>query len=847
MTIKRVFLYFCLISGIFYTALSQAQTINTQNLSSVRVDELSDDQIRAFMRQVESTGLGDSQLEQVALARGMRSEEIQKLRARIEKIKQKDQSKSNQKPEAGTGKVQQPGRELNYTPDTLTTKVDTQTEAEKALGELKAKIFGASLFKNTNLTFEPNLRIATPGNYIIGPDDEIQIDITGDNEANYTLKVNPEGNIRIEYAGIVSLSGLTVEQASAKIRSRLSLTYPGIRSGRTNVSVGIGNIRSIKVTLLGEVVKPGSYTLPSLATAFNALYVSGGPTENGSFREIEIIRGNRMVGKLDIYEFLLKGFQTNNIRLQDNDIIRVPTYRTRVEFAGEVKRPGLFEVIPNETLSDVLNFAGGFSDQAYTSRIKVLQNTDRERRIADIFSDNYTSYKPKSGDKYYAEPILDRFGNRVTIEGAVFRPGQFELEPGLTVGKLIAKAEGLREDAFQSRGYITRLKDDLQTELVSFDIAKILAGQAADIPLKREDVIMISSIFDLKEEYNVRVEGEVLQPGTLSYAEGMTLEDAILQAGGLKESATPQRIEISRRVKNSNPLSRSAQIAEVFQLTVDQDLKATAGFVLLPFDIVLVRTSEGYQVQRQIEIKGEVLFPGIYTLSKKDERISDMIKRAGGFTALAYADGASLKRPGPTKDSLDFDQKNGNDQLKRLQAENKQLKQIQLENERSIQYQRLQSTVSDTVKVKEEAIRTNFVGINLLDIMKKPGSRPDIFLEEGDILNIPRQLQTVKISGQVLSPVTIVYSRSKGFKQYISNAGGFNQKARKKNAYIIYANGSAKSTQNFVFFKIFPDVKPGAEIFVPQREEKRKLSAAELIGISGGLASLAVIILNLVK
>lgn len=855
MNFKRLLQTAFIAIGLLCSVPALAQTVNPQNLSNVRVDELTDAQVRQFLAQVESLGLSEAQLEQMAQARGMSPTEVQKLRQRVEKIKKEDQQKATSK-KAGnvtSDKLSQStGRSVAGMgkPDSLQSKADSLSLADQALSLLRSKIFGADLFKTSGLTFEPNLRMATPRNYVIGPDDEVLIDIYGYSEANYQLTVTPEGTINIPYVGVVQVGGLTIEAASSRIRSRLSTIYSGLKSGNTNVNIAIGNIRSIRVILTGEVVKPGTYTLPSLATAFNALYSSGGPTENGSFRQIEIIRGGRKIATLDVYDFLLTGELKNNVRLQDQDVIRIPTYRKRVEIVGEVKRPGIYEMINGEELSDLLRFSGDFTERAYQARVKVLKNTETERRIADVTSGEFATYQPTSGDKFFVDEILDRFENRVTIEGAVFRPGQYELENGLTLGQLIKKAEGLREDAFKNRGYITRIKDDMQTELVSFDLGRILSGNAQDIPLKREDVIIISSIFDLKEEYHVRVEGEVLQPGQLDYAEGMTLEDAIIQAGGLKEGATSQRIEVSRRVKNSNALSTSAQTAEVHQINVERDLKAaTAGFVLQPFDIVAVRSSAGYEVQRQVTIEGEVLYPGTYTISKKDERVSDLIKRAGGFTGLAYPDGASLKRPGP-KDSLEFESI-GNDQLSRLYVENAKLKKQQEENEKLLRLQRLQSGVNETVELKEEEIiQNNYVGINLPKILDSPGSRFDVFLEEGDILKIPKQLQTVKVSGEVLSPVTVVYSRGKRFKQYISNAGGFGEKARKKNAYIIYANGSAKSTKNFFLFKKYPAVKPGADIFVPKAAEKPGLSASELVGITSGIASLGAIllgVLNLVK
>ena len=830
---KKLVQIISLVVIVFLAIPSFAQNSSQQNFSNVRVDELSDDQIRQFMRQVESTGLTDAQLEQVAAARGMRPEEIQKLRSRVEKIKKQNLSKDNQDQSKISQQSKESGRQLNYEQDSLAHKMDPETEAEKALLELKAKIFGANLFKNSNLTFEPNLRIATPTNYVIGPDDEISVDITGDNEASYKLRVSPEGTIRIEYAGIVAVSGLTVEQASGKIRSRLASTYPGLSSGRTRVTIGIGNIRSIKVTLLGEVVKPGSYSLPSLASVFNALYVSGGPSENGSFREIEVIRNNRIVGKLDVYDFLLRGFQTNNIRLQDQDIIRIPTYKTRVEFTGEVKRPALYEVLKNETISDVINFAGGFTDQAYTARIKVLQNTERERRIVDIFSSNFNTYKPKSGDKYFVEPVLERYENRVLIEGAVFRPGQYELEKGLTLQQLLQKAEGIKEDAYLPRGYITRLRSDNTTELISFDLGKIISGNAPSIELMREDIVLISSIFELREEYTLSIEGEVREPGTFKYSENTSLEDIVIQAGGFKEGASSKRIEISRRIKNSDINSISAKTSEVFQVNVNKNLNFIGDkFLLQPFDIVTVRNETGYEIQRQVKVEGEVLFPGTYTITNKDERVSDLVKRAGGLTPLAYSLGASLKRPGTEKSS-------GKNNLDKETEE----------REKIAKFQRLQETVKDSADIsqQQEILRNTSVGINLARILEKPSSKYDLILEEGDILRIPKQLQTVKISGEVLYPVTTIFNSGKGFKEYISQGGGFSDQSLKRRSYVIYANGSVKSTSKFLLFNNYPIVKPGAEIFVPKKTEKDKMSVAEVVGISTGLASLAAIVLTLIK
>lgn len=832
MKLSKIFFSFLIVIAYGSMAPVVAQ-VNPQNLSNIRVDELNDDQIRAFLRQVEASGLGESQLEQIAQARGMRAEEIRKLRERVNKLKEKEKSSSANNDPNKPVVDRSSGRQTSFPNDTITRQKDPETEAEKALLELRSKIFGADLFRNTNLTFEPNLNLATPQNYVIGTGDEILIDITGNSEASYSLKVSPEGNINVEYVGVIPVNGLTVEAATARIRSRMSTVYSGLRSGNTRLNVAIGNIRSIKVILAGEVQRPGTYTLPSLATAFNALYSSGGPTENGSFRSIEIIRGGRVVSTLDIYDFLVNGVMKNNMGLRDQDIIRVPVYKSRIEIVGEVKRPGIFELLPGEEFSDLLRFAGDFTEEAYRARVKVLKNTDIERSIADVSSSQFDSYKPASGDKYFVDRVLERFANRVSIEGAVFRPGQYELSPGLTLKQLIQKAEGLQEDAFLSRGYITRLRSDNQTQVLSFSVSAILDGSQADIPLMREDVVNIASIFDLREEYNVSVNGEVRQPGTFDYSEGLTLEELIIMAGGFTEGATAKRVEISRRIKNSNLTSASAVTSQVFQIDISRELDySTTRFELQPFDIVSVRSSIGYEIQRQVKVEGEVLYPGVYTITNKDERVSDLVKRAGGLTALGYAKGASLKREGPAKAS-------GKNAIDEQEEEQNKLAKLQ----------RLQQTEKDSLDIsqQQEMLKNVYVGIELEKILTSPGSKYDLTLEEGDILRIPKQLQTVKVNGEVLYPVTTVFNDNRGFRYYISQGGGFSNKSKKRRSYVIYANGSVKSTTKFLVFNNYPKLEPGAEIFVPQKDTGQKLSAQELLGITTGIASLGAIILGIIN
>lgn len=848
MKFKKIFTLLFFFFALIITQAANAQT----NYTNIKVDDLTDTQIRQLIQRAEAIGYNDQQLEQLAAAQGMKASEIQKLRLRVEKIRKldgadqpkeqkntKDQNKGRtyEKPQQDSlQNNKNKGKKDNGEVDKKSSMEEERLIREELFESLKPKIFGSDLFKNGEITFEPNLRMATPKGYIIGPDDELLIDITGDNEQDYKLKVSPDGTIRLQYVGLITVGGLSIEQAASKIKTAMSTTYPALRTGRSNVAVNLGNIRSIKVMLTGAIVKPGTYTLPSLATVFNALYASGGPNENGSFRNIQVIRNNKIITTIDAYDFLLNGIQRGNIRLQDQDVIHVPVYQTRVEMIGEIKRFALFEVVKGESLKDVLNFAGGFSNQAYTGKIKILQNTTKERRITDVDFSDYASYLPNNGDKFIVESILERFENRVQISGAVFRPGQYELDKGLTLKGLITKADGLTEDAFLYRGYINRLNTDNTLALLSFDVAKIMSGEVSDIPLKREDKITISSLFDMRDEYKVSIQGEVRNPGDFDHAKEMHLEDLIQMAGGFKEGATPTRIEISRRIKNSDANSASARTAEIFVVNVDKDLRLMGEqFILEPFDIVSVRNAEGYTVQKQVKLEGEVLYPGTYTINRKDERISDIIKRAGGLTNSAYAEGASLKRPGAEK---------ANPTSKNA-INNKEEEDKKLLNLKRVQQTGVKDTLS--AELEEKLLQSDLVGIDLQDILAKPHAAYDLILEDGDVVRVPKMLQTVKVTGEVLNPNGIVFKPGKGVKQYINGAGGFTANALKRNVYIKYANGSAEAVKKFLFFRNYPKVKPGSEIMVPKRAVKEPLSTQGWIAISTAVASLAAIVLTLFR
>jgi protein involved in polysaccharide export with SLBB domain len=795
---------------------------NLQNISSINIDDVSDQQLIQLLQQAQNAGLSDVDLIQQAQSRGMSGSQSQKLQSRIKNIR----SKSGVSSTNAADSTNTQGRQLNYKPDS-NDSLSTQNDIFESL---KPKIFGADIFKNKNSSFEPNLKLATPLNYIVGPNDQLNINVYGNSLVNWKLEVSPEGNINIPGVGILNVGGKTIEQASVAIKSRLAANNYAVGRG-TSVQVTLGNIRSIKVIIIGQVSKPGTYTLPSLATVFNALYMAGGPTDNGSLRQIEIIRNNRIIRHLDVYDFLVKGDQKNNIGLQDQDIVRVPTYRARVELAGQVKIPALFEVLPGESLDDIINYAGGFTDSAYTARIKVSQISDQQRKITDVLEADYKNYVPLRGDKYTIESIINRFENRVVINGAVFKPGDYELQNGLTLYQLIEKAAGLKEDAFTERGTITRLKPDNSTEMIGFSVKDVM-NKTVNIPLQREDIINISSIFDLRDKYVVTINGSVRKPGKFAFSENMKVEDLILKAGGFAEGASTKRIEVARRVSNADPSSKSSSVAQVFSVNIDGPLKPNdANFVLTPFDIVSIYSLPGYEKQKTVKVEGEVLYPGSYTIKTKNEKISDLIARAGGLTASADVEGGSLKR----------------ENIAILGIDKNKADTAAFTLERMAQANRLKRAYKDSTTNADTQQRNNYVGIDLGAVLKTPGSKSDLLLEDGDIIRVPKQQQIVRVNGQVLYPSAVVYDSSKSFNDFVSNAGGYGPDALRRGAYVVYPNGTVKGTRKFLFFNNHPSVKPGSEIYVPKKSESKGNTAQNILGFTTGLASLGAIILGILS
>ncbi len=770
-----------------------------------KIDDLTDDQIKEFLQKAQASGMNESQIEKAALMQGYSPADVAKMRERLNKVMSNDSKKSTNEGENSsrrTTPVQAGNKIGNNKIRTNDNNKEVNADDENEMSKdsmvtdiLKPKVFGMSMFAAGGLSFEPDLRIATPKNYQLGPDDELNIDIFGNALDNYKVKVSTEGTIRILNLSPIYVNGLSIEAASERIVGRLRQLYQGINMPGSGVSaqITLGNIRSIKVTITGEVTKPGTYTVSSLSTIFNALYAAGGPSENGSFRNIRVIRDNKVVKILDLYDFLLRADQKDNVRLQDQDVIRIAEYETRIEVMGEVKRPMIFEVEKTETLKDVLRFAGGFTDRAYTYTIGLKRNTAREQKLINISQDEVLAFIPQRGDKYNVGKILERFENRVTIKGSVFREGDFAIESGVnTVKELIKKAEGLKEDAFMNRATINRRKEDNDVTVIAFDLGELMRGEIADIPLKREDVITIRNIKSLREKRVITISGEVNKVGKFDYVDGLTIADVVVLANGFTDAASNSKIELSRRVKNDTTGLTSEQNVRIESFEIDKDLKITtedARVILQPFDRIYVRKSPRYENQKYVFIEGEVKYPGAYTIKDKTQRITDLIALAGGLKVGAFPKGATFNR--------------------------------------------------DSTKI----------AIDLSIILQVPAVTENVLLLDGDRLFIPRELQTVKLSGELLNPISVAYRPNQSVKDYISQAGGFTEKALKRKVYVKYANGFSDRTKTFLFFTTYPKVEQGSEIIVPAERDdlSNKLSTGERIAILGGLSSLSLVIISIVN
>lgn len=625
------FILFLVFVFFIYAKPLRAQTISMENVQNFKIDSLNDDQILALYQKLLSSGISEETTYQLLQQKGLPAIEVDKLKKRIAKVKSGaiNDNKINQKPK----------------PDSINQSRQAQNIPPQIFTKTESKVYGQSFFNNSNLSFQPDLRIATPKGYVLGSSDQLIILLTGLNESSLKTEVTPEGNIQIPYVGLIFVNGLTIEQAQAQIKAKMRKFYPALSSGQTKLSVTLGNIRSIRVTIIGEVKKPGTYTISSLSTMFNALYQTGGPTENGSLRNIEVIRGNSVIQIVDLYSFLQKGLLNENIRLEDQDVIRIPFYQKRVVLIGEVKMPSAYELKPNETIFDLIEYAGGFGPNAYQQMVKVFQKGKTEQQIKNIPDNIYTNYVPHNADSVVVGKILDRFTNRVSIYGAIYRPGPFELRNGLTLTELIKDANGLKGDALLTRGYINRVTPDLTKQTISFSLSDIMTGKSADIALRREDEVYIVSTDEMKNDLSVSISGLVKQPGSYDFREGMQLADLIVMAGGFEYNAANHRIEISRIIKNKSDTVAN-QLVKTFTVYLDSNLISTTPFQLQPLDKITVPRLVNYQLLSNINIGGEVLFPGAYALQRRDETALDLIERAGGLTPSGSLKNAQIYRNG---------------------------------------------------------------------------------------------------------------------------------------------------------------------------------------------------------
>ena len=815
---------FILVALLFSQETSAQSTPSLQDISQLKVDELSDDQIRKFIDRVEASGYTEDQLVIMAQARGMSQSEIQKLRRRIEQIKN---SPTRNQSSNGSGisrlrsseeiKKESDRSEFAYDPFETIVKDSTET------GELR--IFGLDFFKKTDLSFETGLNMPTPTNYIVGAGDEIIIDIWGASEQTYQLVVSPEGSIRIPSLGPIYISGLTIQKAKEKVISRLKRIYSTI--GRSSYAdVTLGQIRSINVHVIGAVEKPGTYTLSSFGTVFNALYSAGGPSRKGSLRNVEVFRNRKLISNLDAYAFLIRG-TGENITLQEGDVIIVRAYKNRVVFDGEVKNPAIYELLDGETLDDLMLYSGGYTENSYRGTINLRRIEKNFKTIKSIPGDSINQSVLKSGDEIFVSKISGEFKGRVTIEGPVLNPGEYQFSEGLKLSKLLDLADGFKGDIFLSRAVIVRQNEDFSLSSLSFDPQKVLNGEE-DIELSDNDIIRFQSIYDLREEYSLRIEGQVSTPGKYAFVDNMTVEDLIYLAGGFKEAAARSFVEVARRL-NPDSIKDANRSAEIFNFSISKDLKLNghdSKFALMPYDLVVVRKSPFYQEQEMIEIEGEVQFPGKYALQNKEERISSVLKRAGGLSPFAFANGATLIR------RTEYFREQGNDEESLNDAA-----RIRKEDLTNI-------FAKDTLFENEKQIfrQQEFIGINLQEIIDHPGSEHDMIMREGDILSVPREFQTVRVRGEVLYPSNMRFDQGSGLKKYVAQAGGFDQTAKKSKAYVIYANGASSQTSSFLFFKNYPKIEPGAEVVIPKKPERQPLSVQAWIALSTSIATLALVV-----
>jgi len=808
-------------AALFFLVFSLVGTVVAQ--------QMTDDQVVQYVKSAQQTGKTQKEIATELMRRGVTKEQIERIREKYESDQSKSdngsingRSRQRKSPTDNAGGLRLTDRTVQGQMLELNDSIKNDSLAfSKKKEDPTKQIFGHNIFTNPNLTFEPNVNVATPADYRLGPGDEVIIDVWGASETTIRQTISPEGSILVNNLGPVYLNGKTVAEANEFLKDEFARIYSGMSGNMpsTQVKLTLGETRSIQVNVMGEALVPGTYTLSSFASVFHALYRAGGVNRIGSLRNIKVVRNGQVIACLDVYEFIMQGKMKDDIRLQDGDVILVEPYMSLVQILGKVKRPMFYELKPTETAENLLAYAGGFTGDAYKKAIRVIRKTGREQQIYNVDDTDYANFRMDDGDAVSVESVLQRFENRVEIRGAVYRSGLYQMNSDVnTVKALIAKAEGVRGDAFLNRAILDREHEDLTHEIISIDVKGLLNGTVPDIPLQKNDMIYIPSIHDLQEEATLTIHGEVANPGTYLYSENMTIEDLVLQAGGLLEAAATTKVEVARRVKDPKSTDFATVIGENYAFDLKDGLLVGQGsedFHLEPFDEVYVRRSPAYQQQQNVIVQGEVLFSGSYALSKKNERLSDLISKAGGVTPDAYIKGARLVRK-------------TTDEEKRRKAD---MMRVANMGEDSISMARL------------DLSETYSVGINLDMALKHPGSDYDMVLREGDLLLVPEYVNTVKINGAVMYPNTVSYKPGENLRYYINQAGGFGNNAKKRKAYVVYMNGTVSRLKS----GNSKAIEPGCEIIVPSKEARRKMSPAEVIGMGTSAASLATMIATLVN
>lgn len=820
--LRLKFLLSCFLLG-FSIAIAQVDekaAANNIDITQVNVDNLSDTQVQTMWARAQAQGYTIDQLIAMARARGMQEMQAMKLRQRIMQLS----NVKNNAPTAATDKMRKPADEEDIFG--YTGNEDKRKLATKEVDKNKA-IFGLDFFKNPKISFTPNLNMPTPDNYQIGPGDELLVEVWGATEGNFRQKVDAEGNIFLNGVGRIHVGGLSFSDTKAKINSALKRIYSGISApdgsyAKIYTGVTISQVRTVKVNIIGEVVVPGTYSLSSLSTVLNALYACGGPSQNGSFREVNLFRGGKKIATFDIYQFLLNGSEKGNLGLQDQDVLIVPPYKNRIWVEGEVKRQGFYETLDSETLANLVSFFGGFTSDAFTNTLVLERIKNAKREVKEIAFSEISKLKMENGDRLKVHSITKEYQNRLSIGGAVYQPGVYEFKEGMTALDLINRANGVKKDASLNKGLIFRTENKTDYQTLSFSVKELLEKNT-EIPLKDNDSIHIFYKDALQYKRFVKVDGAVNTPKELPYMENMTVEDAILLAGGLSNGADPSTIEVFRELNDGS----FTKLSQTFKVSTSNELIPQGeGLTLQPNDLVSVRYQKGFTPMQTVSVVGEVLYPGIYSIQSKDERISDLLDRVGGFTPFAYKQGVTLVRKKTDEGELqqeDFLEDLVDAESDASTAKGKSLKKI--------------------VKTTNEYR----IGLDINKILKNKHSRYDLLLSEGDKILVPSEKQTVEIRGEVLAPSMVRYQKGTSLRQYIDQAGGFSNLSKRNAIYVLYANGSIKSTRRSLFFNNYPKLEPGAIIIVPTKPERRQMTTGETIGIISAITTMGVLIYNVIK